>query len=101
MHRPVTNELRRTNHRPAIANTSEIASLCAPAITAQISSGFRIVSSTERVCRAGLPWASLIMMPQITMNGITHIICSQNTTSCIESPPSTFARYCENDAIGP
>ena len=35
------------------------------------------------------------------MNGSTDIICSQNTTSCIDSPPSMLASHWDAEAIGP
>ncbi len=101
MKMPVMKALRRTNSRPMMANTSVSASLCAPATTDQISSGLSSTNSTARVCRAASPAASRMITSPTTMNGITAIICSQNTTSCIDSPPSTLASHWDADAIGP
>ena len=41
------------------------------------------------------------MTAQMMMNGITAISCSQNTMSCIDSPPSQLAIHWDADATGP
>ena len=72
---------------PATANITESASLCAAATTAQMSSGLQTVSRAARACRRLSPCASWTMPAQAMMKGTTVNTCSQNTMSCMFSPP--------------
>ena len=101
MPRPATNGFLRMNSRPATANITASASLCAPATTAQINSGLAIVSNAARPCRRGSPCASISTPAQAKMNGTTENTCSQNTMSCMFSPPSLLATSCVQEVIGP
>ena len=78
-----------------------MASLCAPATTAQISTGLAMVSSAARACRRRSPWASTTTPAQAMMNGTTAKTCSQKTMSCMFSPPSWLASSCDQEVIGP
>ena len=87
MPRPAPNGLLRISMIPATANITDSASLWAVATTAQMSTGLQTVSRAARAWRRLSPCASCTMPAQAMMNGTTVITCSQNTMSCMFSPP--------------
>ena len=101
MNTPVTNALRRTDASAHTANTTHSASLCAPATTAQITRGFRTVNSTARACRTSSPPTIATSTAPMTSSGTIPKTWSHQTTSCIDSPPSTFANHWDAVASGP
>ena len=86
---------------PATASITDSASLCAPATTAQISSGLATVSRAARAWRRLSPWASSTAPRPTTMKGTAENTCSQNTMSCMFSPPSRLASSWVQEVIGP
>ena len=77
------------------------ASLWAPATTAQISIGLATLSRVARACRAVSPRAIRTTMALAAMKGSTEETCSQNTMSCMFSPPSRLAPHWTAVMIGP
>lgn len=99
---PARNGLFLITIMPATANTTDSASLWAPAITAQISTGFAIVISAARAWRCGSALRAMNSTPrQHRTNGTAEKSCNQKTTSCMLVPPSLLAATCVQEVIGP
>ncbi len=77
------------------------ASLWAPVTTAQMSIGLATLSRVARACRAVSPRAIRTTMALAAMKGSTEETCSQNTMSCMFSPPSRLAPHWTMVMIGP
>ncbi len=101
MRMPASQGQRRIAAIAAIANSTANASLCACAVTAQIIAGLTRVNSAARVCSSGLPPAILYAIRPIPSIGMRQNSWSQNTTSCMDVPPSRFASVWLADTIGP